>query len=55
VLEVDRTDALGAESVGDGAGDLFGGELDDFALTQAGLGVGCEFGFNADDFDFGIR
>src|SRR5256885_304793 len=40
VLEVDGADALGAQAVGKGAGDLLGGELDDLALTQAGLGVG---------------
>ncbi len=31
VLEVDGADALGAEPVGDCAGDLLGGELDDLA------------------------
>ena len=54
VFEVDGADALGAETVGEGTGDLFGRELDDLALAQAGLGVGGEFGFDADDFYFGI-
>src|SRR5579872_7336813 len=53
VFEVDRADALGAEPIGERAGDLLGRELDDFALTKASLGVGGEFGFDTDDFDFG--
>ena len=55
VFEVDGADALRAESVGDGARDLLGGELDDLALAQTGLGVGGEFGFDSDHFDLGIR
>ena len=54
VFEVDGADALGAESVGDGARDLVGGELDDFSGAQAGLSVGGEFGFDAEDVDFGL-
>ena len=46
-------DALGAQAVGEGARDLLGGELDDFPDTQAGLGIGSEFGFDAEDIDFG--
>src|SRR5579872_3632443 len=54
VLEVDRADALGTESVRECAGDLFRRELNDFALTQAGLGVGSDFGFYADNSYFWI-
>ena len=54
MLEVDAADTLGAQAVGEGAGDLLGGELYDLALTQAGLGVGGELGLNTDHFDFGI-
>ena len=52
VLEVDRADTLRAQSVGDGARHLFGGELNDLAGAQAGLGIGCEFGFDADHLGF---
>ena len=55
VLEVDGADALGSESVGDRARDLLSGELDDFALAQARLGVGGEFGLYTDDLHFRIR
>ena len=48
VLEVDGADALGAESVGDGAGDLFGRELTILPCAQAGLRVGGELGFDAE-------
>src|SRR5215472_1895779 len=54
VLEVDRTDALGAQPVSDRARNLLGGKLDDLAPAQAGLAVGGEFGFYSDYFDFGI-
>src|SRR4051794_20528228 len=54
VLEVDRPDALRAKTIGNRAADLLGGELNNLALAQAGLGVGREFGFDADDLYFRI-
>jgi hypothetical protein len=54
VIEVDRANALRAESVGQGARDLLGRKLNDLSGTQAGLGVGGEFGFDPDHFDLGI-
>ncbi len=54
VLKVDVADALGAKPVGQGAGDLLGGERDDFSGAEAGLGVGGEFGFDANHFYFGF-
>ena len=41
VIKIDGPDTLGTEPVGNGARDLFGRELDDFAGAQAGLRVGC--------------
>jgi len=55
VLEVEGADALGAESVGERTRDLFGRELDDFALAQTRLRIGSEFGLDTDDLYFRIR
>lgn len=55
MLEVDRANTLRAESIGEGAADLLGRELNDLSLTKAGLGVSSEFRFDTNDFDFGIR
>ena len=55
VIEVDIADALGAQAVGDGLRNLFGRELDDFAGTQAGLGVGGELRFDTDYLYFWPR
>src|SRR5579859_1099770 len=54
MLEVDGADALRAEAVGERAGDLLSGELNDLSGAKAGVRVGGEFGFNADHFDLGI-
>src|SRR5579863_1087753 len=54
VLEVDGADALSAKAIGDGAGDLFGRELDDLSRAQAGLGVGGELRLDANNFYFRI-
>src|SRR5215472_4927595 len=51
VIEVDGAHALRAQSVRQGAGDLLGGKLHDPSGTQAGLGIGGQFGFDPDDFD----
>ena len=55
VLEIDVADALRAQAVGDGEGNLVGGELNDPAGAQAGLSVGGELGLDADYLNFGLR
>ena len=54
VIEVDGADALGAQSVGDGACDLVSGVAHDFPGAQAGLCVGGEFWFDSEDVDRGL-
>ena len=54
VIEVDGADALGAESVGDGARDLVGRVAHDFTGAKAGLCVSGEFWFDSEDVDRGL-
>jgi len=48
VFEIDGADALSTKAVGECLGNFFGGEGNDVAGAQTGLGVACKFGFDAD-------
>ena len=51
VLEVEPAEGLGAQAVGDGAGGIGGGPLDEAAGVEGGFGVGGEGGFGSPDLD----